>query len=94
MSLYVDGTFGRGGHSAAILARLGAGADLPAWDRASFWTAALGTAVIVENRAGAAGTMGSDQMAKAAPDGYTIAMITVMKVPTTRSSVASVPACS
>lgn len=37
----------------------------------------LGTAVIVENRAGAAGTMGSDQMAKAAPDGYTIAMITV-----------------
>ena len=32
---------------AAMLWSLSAGADLPRWDRVSFWTAALGTAVIV-----------------------------------------------
>ncbi len=33
---------------------------------------ALGTTVIVENRAGAGGNIGSDYVAKAPPDGYTI----------------------
>ncbi len=37
----------------------------------------LGTTVIVENKAGAAGMIGADQMAKSAPDGHTLAMITV-----------------
>jgi len=34
--------------------------------------AALGTSFIIENKAGAGGSMGSDFTAKAAPDGYTI----------------------
>lgn len=33
---------------------------------------ALGTTFVIENRAGAGGSMGSDYTAKAAPDGYTI----------------------
>ncbi len=33
---------------------------------------ALGTTIVVENRAGAGGNIGSDAVAKAAPDGYTI----------------------
>lgn len=36
----------------------------------------LGTAVVVENRAGANGLIGTDQVAKATPDGYTILMST------------------
>lgn len=34
----------------------------------------LGQAVVIDNRAGAGGTTGSDVVAKAAPDGYTILM--------------------
>jgi len=40
----------------------------------------LGQAVIIENRPGAGSTIGTDAVAKAAPDGYTLAMISTAHV--------------
>lgn len=37
--------------------------------------AAMGTSFVIENRPGAGSTIGTDQVAKAAPDGYTLVMI-------------------
>jgi len=38
--------------------------------------ATLGQQIVIENRPGASGSLGSEQVAKAAPDGYTIGLIT------------------
>jgi len=40
-------------------------------------TQALGQQIIVENKPGAGGTIGVDVAAKAAPDGYTLVIITI-----------------
>jgi tripartite-type tricarboxylate transporter receptor subunit TctC len=41
---------------------------------------AIGQAVIIENRPGAGSTIGTDAVAKAAPDGYTLAMVSTAHV--------------
>eukprot|EP01031_Cornospumella_fuschlensis_P047252 gene47252-biopygen37795 len=48
--------------------------DVMARVMAQSLTEALGQPVVVENRVGAGGAIGTDVAAKAAPDGYTIAM--------------------
>lgn len=55
----------------------GGGTDIMARLVATSMSSTLGQPVIVDNRAGAAGSIGSDQVAKAAADGYTILMATV-----------------
>jgi len=53
----------------------GGGTDITARAIAQKLTESLGKAVIVDNRAGANGTIGADMTAKAPPDGYTLGMI-------------------
>ena len=50
----------------------GAGADLTARTVAQKLTESMGQSVVVDNRAGANGILGTSAVAKAAPDGYTI----------------------
>ncbi|MGH8649466.1 MAG: Bug family tripartite tricarboxylate transporter substrate binding protein, partial [Burkholderiales bacterium] len=50
----------------------GGGLDITARAIAPKLSAAFGQQVIVDNRAGAAGSIASDIVAKSAPDGYTI----------------------
>jgi tripartite-type tricarboxylate transporter receptor subunit TctC len=52
----------------------GGATDIIARVLAQKMTEAWGQPVVVENRAGAAGAIGSDAVAKAAPDGYTLLM--------------------
>jgi tripartite-type tricarboxylate transporter receptor subunit TctC len=49
--------------------------DIMARTMAQQLAGSLGQQVIVENRAGAGGTVGSDYVAKSAPDGYTLLII-------------------
>lgn len=52
----------------------GSGNDVIARDLARLMHASLGQPVIVENRVGAGGSIGTDTVAKATPDGYTIGL--------------------
>jgi len=54
----------------------GGGTDVIARSVAQHLSRALGGSVVVENRAGAGGTVGSNAAAKAAPDGYTLLIAT------------------
>jgi tripartite-type tricarboxylate transporter receptor subunit TctC len=55
----------------------GQATDILARVMAEQFTKALGQQVIVENRPGAGGQIGADVAAKAAPDGYTLLMVTI-----------------
>ena len=52
----------------------GSGNDLIAREVAIPMSEALGQSVVVENRAGGGGTIGTEAVARAAPDGYTIGL--------------------
>ncbi|MEI8400737.1 MAG: tripartite tricarboxylate transporter substrate binding protein [Alcaligenaceae bacterium] len=52
----------------------GGGTDIVARALSATMTTALGQSFVVENKAGAAGTIGADNVAKSAPDGYTLLM--------------------
>lgn len=54
----------------------GGGGDLHARVIAQKLTPLLGQTVVVENKAGASGNIGSDYVAKSAPDGYTLLLAT------------------
>jgi len=69
----------------------GGGTDLAARLISQKLTESLGRTVIVENRAGANGNIGTDAIAKAAPDGYTIGMATPGPVTAGKSLYANLP---
>jgi tripartite-type tricarboxylate transporter receptor subunit TctC len=52
----------------------GAGADISARIAGEYMSRTLGVQVVVENTAGAGGTVGTTRTARAAPDGYTIGL--------------------
>ena len=55
----------------------GGGTDISARTVAAKLTVMWGQSVIAENRAGAAGILGADVVAKARPDGYTLLVVNV-----------------
>lgn len=53
----------------------GGGADNLARVMQSAWSDALGQSVVIDNRGGGGGTIGTEMTARAAPDGYTILLV-------------------
>jgi tripartite-type tricarboxylate transporter receptor subunit TctC len=58
-----------------VPAAAGGSIDILARNTAQALTEQLGQSIIVENRVGASGIVGTDALAKAAPDGYTLGLI-------------------
>jgi tripartite-type tricarboxylate transporter receptor subunit TctC len=69
----------------------GVGADAFARLYAEHMGKALGVTVIVENKPGAAGRLGTDTVAKAAPDGYTVLLTTSLPMTVVPHLFAQVP---
>lgn len=69
----------------------GGGTDLVGRTIAKGLSDALGQPVVVENRGGAGGTIGSEAVAKAAPDGYTLGVATSSTHPTSVVLLKDVP---
>ena len=69
----------------------GGSTDIVARQLAQHLGTALGQTFIVDNRAGAAGNIGTDAVAKAAPDGYTIGLTTSGPLANNKSLYKSMP---
>ena len=69
----------------------GGSADLLARILATQMQAKLGQPVVVENRAGAGGSIGTGFVAKAAPDGYTLLLGTVSSIAVNAALYAKLP---
>ena len=67
----------------------GGGADFVSRITARHHTDALRQSVYVDNRPGASGTIGSDIVARAAPDGYTLGIASSSTHPAAAANVAS-----
>ena len=69
----------------------GGSADLLARILATHMQAKFGQTVVVENRAGAGGSIGTNYVAKAAPDGYTLLLGTVSSIAVNAALYAKLP---
>jgi tripartite-type tricarboxylate transporter receptor subunit TctC len=69
----------------------GGGTDVVARTVANRLQEALGQPIVIENRGGAGGTIGSDAVAKAAPDGYTLGIATSSTHPAAVALLRNVP---
>ena len=81
------------GKQITIVVPFGAGgsADLLARILATHMQAKFGQTVVVENRAGAGGSIGTNYVAKAAPDGYTLLLGTVSSIAVNAALYAKLP---